>query len=320
MRPSMRHHFRSSTMALWLDLIPKIHKSDDLGAKYHLLDNYANASTFDKGTRKLDLVDVFPTPPIPPIIPPFVTETRTSSPLDGAGGSKLSQQTTPSSGYDSGGNQIHGRFPSQTRVNTPNDSSVVSGSKGDNNNNKVNTLSLSVTVAVGCSLLFLNILIFAGMYYHKDRMRMGYFVRQRELENKASESQRLNEDTCKSSSYQESDTNCSSSAVTPTYASPWTRHHSSPHKITTLPKTTVPILAPTPMNAQATPVEHYNKEDSYRKTTSQVAAHTLSRSGTSDSSHHNIHNREDLKLKDTIPRNISKRENHVNQSNPVTMV
>lgn len=32
--------------------------------------------------------------------------------------------------------------------------------------------ALSVTIAVGCSLLILNVLIFAGVYYQRDRNRM----------------------------------------------------------------------------------------------------------------------------------------------------
>lgn len=32
--------------------------------------------------------------------------------------------------------------------------------------------ALSVTIAIGCSLLILNVLIFAGVYYQRDKTRM----------------------------------------------------------------------------------------------------------------------------------------------------
>jgi len=41
-------------MALWLELIPKIHRSDQLDRRFHLLDDFDNATTFERyGTREL---------------------------------------------------------------------------------------------------------------------------------------------------------------------------------------------------------------------------------------------------------------------------
>lgn len=43
-------------MALWLELIPKIHRSDQLDRRFHLLDSYDNETTFERdGTRALVL-------------------------------------------------------------------------------------------------------------------------------------------------------------------------------------------------------------------------------------------------------------------------
>ena len=71
MRPTIRHHYRGTKTALWLDLIPKLHQSDELEPKYHLLSNYDNSSTFEsEGTKDLDMDVIFPPPPDPTLSPP----------------------------------------------------------------------------------------------------------------------------------------------------------------------------------------------------------------------------------------------------------
>jgi len=44
---SLVHHYRGSKMALWLELIPKLHKSDRLDARFHQLDDWDNMTSFD---------------------------------------------------------------------------------------------------------------------------------------------------------------------------------------------------------------------------------------------------------------------------------
>ena len=109
---------------------------------------------------------------------------------------------------------------------------------------KDSSLSLSVTIAVGCSLLFLNILIFAGVYYQKDRMRTEMRMRKRELE-KAMEAQTADsdQDRMKSSTGPETDTN-SSSMTTPPIPSTVSRQIHS--QMNTLPYTKhpIPVLPP----------------------------------------------------------------------------
>ena len=42
-------------MALWLELVPKLHKADGLDFKFHQLDDYTNQSSFDEvGTRLVE--------------------------------------------------------------------------------------------------------------------------------------------------------------------------------------------------------------------------------------------------------------------------
>jgi hypothetical protein len=52
-RPNIKHHYRGSELALWLDLIPKInsHSGAKVDESQHQLKNSKNLSTFDDSTR-----------------------------------------------------------------------------------------------------------------------------------------------------------------------------------------------------------------------------------------------------------------------------
>jgi hypothetical protein len=71
MRATIRSHYRSSHMSLWLDLLPRLHRSDDLPPRYHLLADYTRSDGFDVGTRPLDLLAYLPAalPPLHPTRP-----------------------------------------------------------------------------------------------------------------------------------------------------------------------------------------------------------------------------------------------------------
>ena len=59
-RPVVRNHYRSTKMSLWLDLIPRLHRSEGLSPRYHLLDEYTRVDAFDHGTRPIDLIALLP--------------------------------------------------------------------------------------------------------------------------------------------------------------------------------------------------------------------------------------------------------------------
>jgi len=56
-RPVIGHHLRGAKMALWLDLIPKIHRSDNLDERFHLLDNFQDVGSFDADGVDLSRLD-----------------------------------------------------------------------------------------------------------------------------------------------------------------------------------------------------------------------------------------------------------------------
>lgn len=161
MRPKLRSHYRGQQLALWLDLIPKIHKADSTDPQENLLSNSNNMSTFDEPSRMVNFEDIFPSPPpMPPMKP-----TIRSYPLTG-----LSSQNHDVT-YDDRGLTTH--LYSDDFVTGATDDPVDGVTAGASQDGDMTTSSvpLSITIAVGCSLLFLNLLIFAGVYYQRERIR-----------------------------------------------------------------------------------------------------------------------------------------------------
>lgn len=310
MRPTIRHHYRGTKMALWLDLIPKLHESEDLDPTYHLLTNYDNSSTFEEeGTDELDLERLFPPPPLPPLSPPpSSTEvaTTTTTPLPTTLPPSTTSTVSTTSSYERWGSESRSppKYTDPPPEKTTPKAEEVSSVKDT-------TLSLSVTIAVGCSLLFLNILIFAGVYYQKDRMRMEMKMRQREMEKERTGAPDSN-DNPKSSSggVPETDTN-SSSMQTPPVPPCISRHQVQP-QATTLPKQPIPVLPPqAPYHARATSARdlHMGHSDSPRH-------HMLPRNATQTLP---LNRDSSMKLRHSPSVDGSTAPNS-HPSNPVTMV
>ncbi|XP_048246692.1 neuroligin-4, X-linked-like isoform X2 [Haliotis cracherodii] len=169
-RPTVRHHYRAQKLALWLDLIPKINKPTKTGTDptQHLLKDSNNMSTFDEFPRLVPPFNkVFPSPPpMPPISPTW------GPPNDGTWST-----TSYYNGYtDEDPDNIHtrvrhGSTESVTVLHsTPDGVTAVPASAGQPDPSH-SSVPLSITVAVGCSLLFLNILIFAGVFYQRERIK-----------------------------------------------------------------------------------------------------------------------------------------------------
>jgi len=147
-------------MALWLELIPKLHKSDHLDARYHQLDDWNNLTSFEaEGTRHTARSDLLTTTrsPRPALTTPSTAASTPSS------STTTTSTTMTSTTAAVGGVQL----PASSR------STFVGQqqSADDPLSADVNTVSLSITIAVGSFLLFVNILVFVAVYYQKDRIR-----------------------------------------------------------------------------------------------------------------------------------------------------
>lgn len=168
-------------MALWLDLIPKLHKSDDLDSRFHQLENSSDRSSFEEdGTKDSSAFQ------------PEIIESSTSSaaPTGGSG-----TTTTTTNNVWSTSRRFTGAGAAavvRSRRTTPPPHAVVlppsvesptgawvepspppggSGGVDPDHSSASSLLSLRVTVGIGCALLVLNVLIFAGLCYQKDRVR-----------------------------------------------------------------------------------------------------------------------------------------------------
>lgn len=151
-----------------MDLIPKINTKDPgekANSPIHNLQNANNKSSFDDYNRLITQFHKLfpPSPPIPPITPPDMLNDPTSNTKLGGLGSNNGQQSTQQPNHDGDVTEDGKDEPSTLAphvAGTQQEISLVHSS-----------VPLSITVAVGCSLLFLNILIFAGVYYQRERIK-----------------------------------------------------------------------------------------------------------------------------------------------------
>ena len=197
----MRHHYRAEKLALWLNLIPKIDRDDGSERGSHQLDNSDNSSTFDDYQKLLSSNlenTIFPSPPpMPPVRP---------TPSD-RGGSPAGGWTTQGKGHRAGvtdqDGSVAGGRPGGGRRDQPGGdnsqsskysegsgtadaTSDVNGSGGHDatlepepedgktaGSGKTSSsgVPLSMVVAIGGSLLLINLLIFAGLCYQRERIR-----------------------------------------------------------------------------------------------------------------------------------------------------
>ena len=151
------HHYRGAKMALWLDLIPRLHRSDDLDARYHQLDNYADRSSFDEdGTRLPEGAELALLRSLAAartersnasVSDPVVDRTTTAS-----GRRRRATTTTP---------------PTASRSELPMSATTVGGS---DRRSTVGVMSLAVTVGVGCGLLVVNAAVLTALYCKRGRL------------------------------------------------------------------------------------------------------------------------------------------------------
>jgi hypothetical protein len=180
-------------MALWLDLLPRLHIPNGLDLRYHLLDSFSNRTTFEaEGTLEIDIGELqrhnlhisstttMPTPP-PHVSVALTTLTSVAMPTAGGSSKLLPEECTD--------------LLTQQRLSSPRPSPAV-GRKEDSSRGggalvKENSVSLALTIAVGCALLFVNILVLAGICFQRGRMQQER--KQREQEEAARDEEEDND-------------------------------------------------------------------------------------------------------------------------------
>ncbi|XP_067638484.1 neuroligin-4, Y-linked isoform X2 [Eurosta solidaginis] len=144
-KPKLKNHYRAHRLSFWLNLIPDLHKpgGDNVPAAHHQLR--------DDSDDELDN-NIASDATIKPLNPPYSPHAGTAALA--RNGSRYGGKLYP--GDDDGEAHAAG---SGTAPDTQDGFAAYS-------------TALSVTIAIGCSLLILNVLIFAGVYYQRDKTRL----------------------------------------------------------------------------------------------------------------------------------------------------
>lgn len=171
----MKNHFRAHQLSVWLRLIPELHRAgmEDVVARHNLFRNHNDNDLYDGIVR-----------------PDPLSRSGPISAAAAAGDNYRRRGQNISSGQQNGtvAEVVLPVTTMETMLTT-----CVSVQMNQNNQGYVNphisnasdtlasleaagyaaySTALSVTIAIGCSLLVLNILIFAGVYYQRDKTRL----------------------------------------------------------------------------------------------------------------------------------------------------
>ncbi|KAJ1525419.1 hypothetical protein ONE63_010233 [Megalurothrips usitatus] len=180
LKPRMKNHFRAHKMSIWLRLVPELHRAgqEDVVARHNLFRNHNESSLYDGVVRPDPLGRAYGFGPLAGL--DGVDDTGMLGGRHGNATPRLSDVFLPvtmptclnitgsyhtfgngsAAGVGGGGGGGHGG---------------AIGGGGDMMEPEglaAYSTALGVTLAIGCSLLVLNVLIFAGVFYQRDRTRL----------------------------------------------------------------------------------------------------------------------------------------------------
>ncbi|XP_045453566.1 neuroligin-4, Y-linked [Melitaea cinxia] len=157
-KSKLKNHYRAHRLSFWLNLVPDLHRpgGEDVPQSHHQLENEDSSlqptlKTFTPPFKKVTEMVLTDSGVATKI--PLLSVLNVTSPLNFniVGLSAVTQSTI-------GMSEVHTKDGSTT--SPPEDGFAAYST------------ALSVTIAIGCSLLILNVLIFAGVYYQRDKTRM----------------------------------------------------------------------------------------------------------------------------------------------------
>ncbi|ALC46886.1 CG34139 [Drosophila busckii] len=199
MKPRIKNHFRAHQLSIWLRLIPELHRAgmEDVIARHNLFRNHddmdlyegpvkpdpfglaaggATGSTSSSSSRLL-------------LIDEQLMKGRglnASAYLNGILGVTTVEPNMYTTCIPIGGNYTAngggGVFAPTTLANASTDT-LASGFEAAGY--AAYSTALSVTIAIGCSLLILNVLIFAGVYYQRDKTRLEVKTLQKQYQQRS---------------------------------------------------------------------------------------------------------------------------------------
>ncbi|KAG8315762.1 neurexin protein binding [Homalodisca vitripennis] len=158
LKPRMKNHFRAHQLSVWLRLIPELHRAgmEDAAARHNLFRNHGDASLYDGPVRPdpLSRTDDF--------------RRRQNPAVNGTVAEVVLPITTMETMVTTCVSVIGNQGYVNPHVSNSTDTLASLEAAGY----AAYSTALSVTIAIGCSLLVLNILIFAGVYYQRDKTRL----------------------------------------------------------------------------------------------------------------------------------------------------
>ncbi|KAJ6217577.1 hypothetical protein RDWZM_008734 [Blomia tropicalis] len=170
----VQDHYLSHRLSYWFNLLPQLHKSGNANSEHHLLESHNNIQSYDGVVRYGSL-----SAPV---------SLGAYFPVDHQHESNGSSRTTGTNRISPHDVNSHATNNSLTEKNNRKQQSALDQSNSFNNSNKKlddgnasfsmivqsgnYSTALSLTIAIGCSLLILNVLVFAGIFYQKDRNRL----------------------------------------------------------------------------------------------------------------------------------------------------
>ncbi|KAL7035915.1 hypothetical protein ACKWTF_008621 [Chironomus riparius] len=173
-KPKLKNHYRAHRLSFWLNLIPDLHKpgNDDVPLSHHELEN-DDISDQSKATVK-------------PLIPQRdkmngsiqngTSSHYPASMIFNLTALRNSNRNNSNNQINLNGNTLSsGKAKNQVPIQSIDhdlyDENSTSNPPTEDGFAAYST-ALSVTIAIGCSLLILNVLIFAGVYYQRDKTRL----------------------------------------------------------------------------------------------------------------------------------------------------
>ncbi|XP_068086443.1 neuroligin-4, X-linked [Anabrus simplex] len=192
MKPRMKNHFRAHQLSVWLRLIPELHRAgmEDVVARHNLFRNHNDADLYDGVVRPDPLSrgtsSAYYDTPGSGLGPSGTgdlymgasgvlgggTRRRGNDTLPGAVTTMDTLLTTCVTVVGSGGTNFQGQQSSHHLQNQSGNSTSDTLASLEAAGYAAYSTALSVTIAIGCSLLILNVLIFAGVYYQRDKTRL----------------------------------------------------------------------------------------------------------------------------------------------------
>lgn len=167
-KPKLKNHYRAHRLSFWLNLIPDLHKpgGDNVPAAHHQLrddDDLDNNIANDASVK--------------PLNPSYTSRGANAAAI----GNftiftnqvfSLLNLSSPSSSLQRNGTRYgSAKIYPDDMLDAEHAGGAASASQ-DSDGFAAYSTALSVTIAIGCSLLILNVLIFAGVYYQRDKTRL----------------------------------------------------------------------------------------------------------------------------------------------------